>query len=114
MEFTVEYVREPSGTVPALDFIQKQDEGGQAKIHALLDMLALYGPMMPSKLVKKLTASIFELRVKHFDRIYRVLWFYSKGRVIVVTSAFQKKGQKTPKGEIERAERLREQWLKQG
>lgn len=75
--------------------------------------LAVHGQRMPSKLVKKLTDSIFELRVKHFDRIYRVLWFYVKGRLIVVTSAFQKKGQKTPKAEIKRAERLREQWLKQ-
>jgi phage-related protein len=46
---------------------------------------------MQGKFVKKLTDDIFELRVKKFDRIFRVLFFYQAGMLIVITSGFQKK-----------------------
>jgi phage-related protein len=50
--------------------------------------------------------------VKQFDRVFRVLFFYQPGMLIVITSGFQKKTQETPRGEIARAERLRKLWLK--
>ncbi|HUI39092.1 MAG TPA: type II toxin-antitoxin system RelE/ParE family toxin, partial [Candidatus Nitrosotalea sp.] len=55
---------------------------------------------------------IFELRVKQFDRIFRVLFFYQPGMLIVITSGFQKKTEQTPPGEISRAEQLRKLWMK--
>ena len=64
------------------------------------------------KFVKKLTGDIFELRVKQFDRIFRVLFFYQPGMLIVITSGFQKKTQETPPGEITRAEQLKKLWMK--
>lgn len=67
---------------------------------------------MQGKFVEKLTADIWEVRVKHFDRIFRVLFFFQPGRMILVTSGFQKKTQRTPPGEIARAEKLRLLWLK--
>src|ERR1700747_3930399 len=67
---------------------------------------------MQGKFVKKLTADIFELRVKQFDRIFRALFFYQPGMLIVITSGFQKKTQQTPPGEIAKAEQLRKLWMK--
>lgn len=67
---------------------------------------------MQGKFVKKLTNDIFELRVKQFDRIFRVLFFYQPGMLIVITSGFQKKTQQTPPAEIMKAEELRKLWLK--
>ena len=67
---------------------------------------------MHGKFVRKLTDDILELRVKHFDCIFRLLFFYQPGRLIVVTSGFQKKTEQTPPSEIARAEALRELWLK--
>jgi phage-related protein len=67
---------------------------------------------MQGKFVKKLTDDVFELRVKQFDRIFRVLFFYQRGMLIVITSAFQKKTERTPPSEIARAEQLRRLWLK--
>jgi len=64
------------------------------------------------KFVKKLTHEIFELRVKQFDRIFRIPFFYQPGMLIVVTSGFQKKTERTPPGEIARAEQLRNLWMK--
>jgi phage-related protein len=50
--------------------------------------------------------------VKQFDRIFRILFFYQPGMLIVIASGFQKKTERTPPGEIKRAERLRNLWLK--
>src|SRR5260370_14572344 len=64
------------------------------------------------RFVKKLTDHIFELRVKQFDRIFRILYFYQPGMLIVITSGFQKKTEQTPPGEITRAEQLRKLWIR--
>lgn len=50
--------------------------------------------------------------MKQFDRIFRILFFYQPGTLIVITSGFQKKTEETPPGEITRAEQLRKLWIK--
>jgi len=67
---------------------------------------------MQGKFVKKLGDGIFELRVKQFDRIFRVLFFYQAGMVIVITSGFQKKTEQTPPSEIAKAVQLKKLWMK--
>ena len=110
--FSIEYVELPNGRIPARDFIDSLDDKAAARVDAFIDRLRVYGSRMERKFVKKLTGNIFELRVKQFDRIFRVLFFYQPGMVIVITSGFQKKSQETSPAEITRAERLRKVWLK--
>lgn len=111
-EFTIEYVELPAGRIPAREFIDSLDDKAAARVDAFIERLRVYGHRMEGKFVKKLTGEIFELRVKQFDRIFRILFFYQPGMLIVLTSGFQKKTQETPPGEITRAERLRKLWLK--
>ncbi len=111
-EFRVEYVELPNGRIPAREFIESLDDKTAARIDAFIERLRIYGNRMEGKFVKKLTDHIFELRVKQFDRIFRVLFFYQPGMVIVITSGFQKKTEQTPPGEITRAEQLRKLWTK--
>jgi phage-related protein len=111
-EFRIEYVELPNGRVPAREFVDSLDDEAAARIDAFIERLRVYGNRMQGKFVKKLTDDIFELRVKQFDRIFRVLFFYQPGMVIVITSGFQKKTQETPPGEIARAEQLRKLWMK--
>jgi phage-related protein len=110
--FTIEYVELPNRRIPAREFIDSLDEKAAARVDAFIERLRFYGNRMEGKFVKKLTGDIFELRVKQFDRVFRVLFFYQPGMLIVITSGFQKKTQETPRGEIARAERLRKLWLK--
>ncbi len=110
--FTIEYVEMPNGRVPARECIDSLDHKAAARVDAFIERLRLYGNRMEGKFVKKVTSDIFELRVKQFDRIFRVLFFYQPGMLIVITSGFQKKTQETPPSEIARAERLRKLWLK--
>ncbi|MFZ0618696.1 MAG: type II toxin-antitoxin system RelE/ParE family toxin [Candidatus Acidiferrales bacterium] len=111
-EFTIEYVELPNRRVPAREFLDALDDKATARIDAFIDRLRVYGNRMQGKFVKKLTDDIFELRAKQFDRIFRVLFFYQPGMLIVVTSGFQKKTERTPPGEIARAEQLRKLWVK--
>ncbi len=110
--FTIEYVELPNGRIPAREFIDSLDDKAAARVDAFIERLRIYRNRMGGKFVKKLTGHIFELRVKQFDRIFRILFFYQPGMLIVITSGLQKKTQETPPSEIARAERLRKLWLK--
>jgi phage-related protein len=112
-EFTIEYVELPNGRVPAREFVDSLDDKAAGRIDAFIERLHIYGNRMQGKFVKKLADDIFELRVKQFDRIFRVLFFYQPGMLIVITSGFQKKKtEQTPPGEIARARQLRKLWMK--
>ncbi len=110
--FNLEYVELPNGRIPAREFVDSLDDKGAARIDAFIERLRVYGNQMQGKFVTKLTAHIFELRIKQFDRIFRILYFYQPGTLLVITSGFQKKTEQTPPGEIARAERLRKLWIR--
>ncbi len=111
-EFAIEYVELPNGRIPARVFVDSLDDKAAARIDAFIERLRIYGIRMQGKFVKKLTDEIFELRVKQFDRIFRILFFYQPGMLIVITSGFQKKTEQTPPREIARADQLRKLWIK--
>ena len=111
-EFTIEYVELPNGRIPAREFVDSLDDKAAARIDAFIERLRVYGNRMEAKFVKKLTKDIFELRVKQFDRIFRILFFYQPGMLVVITSGFQKKTQEPPPAEITRAEQRRKLWMK--
>jgi len=111
-EFTIEYVELPNGRMPAREFVDSLDDKASARIDAFIERLRVYGNRMQGKFTKKLTDDIFEPRVKQFDRIFRILFFYQPQRLIVITSGFQKKTQATPPAEITKAEQLRKLWSK--
>jgi hypothetical protein len=79
-EFRIEYVELPNGRIPARELIDSLDDKAAARIDAFIDRLRVYGNRMQGKFVKKLSDNIFELRVKQFDRIFRILFFYQPAR----------------------------------
>lgn len=64
--------------------------------------------MVPEKYFKHLegTDGLFEIRVKVGSDIYRIFCFFDEGNLVILLNGFQKKTDKTPKNEIEKAERL--------
>lgn len=48
-----------------------------------------------------------KIRVQVGNNIFRVFCFFDEGNLVILLSGFQKKTQKTPKKEIQRAEQLR-------
>jgi len=65
-----------------------------------------------SLVFKKLSGDIWEFRTSYNKNIYRTLAFWDKHikACVVATSAFQKKDQKTPKKEIDRANKIMKQY----
>jgi phage-related protein len=68
---------------------------------------------VPEKYFKHITDStgIYEIRVEVGSDIYRVFSFFDRGKLVVLVNGFQKKTQKTPKQEIELAEKLKKQYF---
>lgn len=54
---------------------------------------------------------LFEIRVEYQSNIYRIFCCFDQGQLVVLFNGFQKKTQKTPKVEIERAMRLKKEYF---
>jgi len=63
---------------------------------------------MPAKFIKFVRNGLYELRMEYNGNIYRVFFIFDNGQIVVLFSGFQKKSQKTPIGEIEKALKIKE------
>ncbi|HNB81491.1 MAG TPA: type II toxin-antitoxin system RelE/ParE family toxin, partial [Chitinophagaceae bacterium] len=94
------------------DFFQKQRQKVKDKIIWTIKLVETL-PIVPEEYFKYLedTEGIYEIRVKFGNDIFRILSFFEKGKLIVLANGFQKKTQKTPKSEIEKAERIKTEYF---
>ncbi len=95
-----------------LDFYKTLKPEVKKKFNWTLQLIALI-ERIPEKYFKHITGStgIYEIRVEVGSDIYRIFSFFDKGQLIVLVNGFQKKTQKTPKSEIELAEKLKKQYF---
>lgn len=63
---------------------------------------------LSTKFVKAVGDGLFELRIEYEGNIYRVFFIFDNGQIVVLSNGFQKKTQKTPKKEIEKALQIKE------
>jgi phage-related protein len=54
---------------------------------------------------------LYEIRVEFSSNIFRIFCCFDEGSLVVLFNGFQKKTQKTPPNEIERAERLMKEYF---
>lgn len=106
--FTIEFYVKHSGDAPAEVWLESQSEALQAKFAALFAWMGEQGRIANERKFKHLTASdqIFEFKADNG----RILCFFFFGKRIILTHGFLKKGDKTPKGEIARAETLKKEF----
>jgi phage-related protein len=90
-------------------FYNRQSRSVQDKIDWTIGLVKTL-KIIPEKFFKHLEGSdgIFEIRVKVGSNIYRIFCFFDKGNLVILMNGFQKKTDKTPKNEIEKAERLKQ------
>ena len=95
-----------------LDFYEEQDSKVQKKIEYVLDLVR-FEERVPIRFFKFLEGSngIYEIRIFTSFKNIRILCFFDKGELIVLTNCFVKKAQKTPKKEIKMAEKLKNEYL---
>jgi len=95
-----------------LDFFATLRPDVKRKFNWTLKLLATID-RVPVKYFKHMvgTTGLFEVRVEIGSDIYRVFSFFDEGRLIILLNGFQKKSKKTPKNEIELAEKLKKQYF---
>jgi len=67
---------------------------------------------VPEDYLKHLTGTdgLYEIRVQQGSDIFRIFCFFDHGKLIVLANGFQKKTQKTPKSEIEKALKIKKEY----
>ncbi len=94
-----------------LDFYEAQTDNVQSKIEWTLNLIRVTRHI-PEKYFKHLegTKGLYEIRIEVGNCIYRIFSFFDKGNLVVLGNAFQKKSQKTPKQELEKALKIMEEY----
>jgi len=97
-----------------LDFFSEQNEAVQEKLEFVLDLVRRI-EIVPTKFLKKIESSkgLFEIRVKVKSDIFRIFCFFDEGKLVILLNGFQKKSQKLPKKEIQKAEKLKSEYFNQ-
>lgn len=94
------------------NFINNLKENHQAKVLAWLSMLEEKWPNLPRPYADSLTDGIHELRIKLSGNQIRILYFFCYKDFIILTNYFNKKTDKVPKMEIEKAIKRKGDFLK--
>ncbi len=63
---------------------------------------------LPIKFIKLIRDGLYELRIEYQNNIYRVFFIFDNGNIVVLFNGFQKKSQKTPQTEIDKAFKIKE------
>ncbi len=92
-----------------LKFINSLNDSQARKVFYVIDMLKSQ-ERLSEKFVKHLEDGIYELRVEYAGDIFRVLFIFDEGQIILLFNGFHKKTQKTPRKEIELAKKLRREY----
>ncbi len=94
-----------------LDFFQKQKPKVKEKILWSFMVIETV-EKIPSEYFKHMegTNGLYEIRVQFGNDIFRIFCFFDEGKLVVLTKGFQKKTQKTPKKEIEKALKIKEEY----
>lgn len=95
-----------------LEFYQSQDQKVKTKIQYFFELIKQV-ERVPEKFLKHLegTDGLYEVRVEQGSNVYRIFCCFDEGRLVVLFNGFQKKTQRTPKNEIEKAERLMKEYF---
>ena len=94
-----------------LDFYHDQPDDVQKKIEWTLNLIRVT-PHVPKKYFGHMTGTkgLYEIRIEVGSNIFRIFSFFDKGNLVVLGNGFQKKSQKTPKQEIEKALKIMEEY----
>lgn len=84
------------------------EEGLKEKIDYVL-YLAVSAERIPKKFFRAIAGSdgLFEIRIEYQNNIYRIFCCFDEGNLIVLFNGFQKKTRKTPKREIQKAQKIK-------
>ena len=95
------------------DFFVRQNKKVQEKIEYVLIVIRSV-ERVPEKFLKHIegTKGLYEIRVEQGGNIFRIFCCFDHGNLVVLFNGFHKKTQKTPRNEIELAEKYMLEYFK--
>ena len=112
MKRLIKFYRKADNKSPVEDFLNSLSDDLLTKITAVFKLVENLD-IVPVKFFKKLSGTkLFEVRVEWQSNIYRFPCFFHKNNLVILTHGFQKKKQKTPAKELEKASKYRDDFLR--
>lgn len=92
-----------------LTFYHSLEMGAQRKMDYVLDMLKTQ-ERVSERFVKSIRDGLYEVRAAHNGNIYRAFFIFDEGNIVMLFNGFQKKTQKTPAKEINKALEIKNEY----
>ena len=94
------------------DFFDKQSEKLKDKIDYVLFLITV-ADRIPKKFFQHLegTSGLYEIRLEYQGNIYRIFCCFDQGDLVVLFNGFQKKSQKTPNNELDKAVKIMKEYF---
>jgi len=99
------FYKTSAGHSPIDDFLNALNSKQAKKVAWVLNLVEEL-KVVPKQYFKKMTNTkdLWEVRVRSSSNIYRFLGFFDGSKIVILSHAFQKKTQKTPRQAIKLAE----------
>ncbi|TDE54924.1 type II toxin-antitoxin system RelE/ParE family toxin [Flavobacterium sp. GT3P67] len=96
------------------DFLLEQPKKVQDEIFKIIEAIETL-ERVPANYLKSMEGAngLYEARIQLASNIWRVFCFFDHGRLVILLNGFQKKTQKTPKNEIDKALHLMKQYYQE-
>ena len=94
------------------DFFEVQKENVKEKIDYVLFLVTTL-ERIPKKFFSDIEgqAGLYEIKIEFESNIYRIFCCFDEGNLVILFNGLQKKSQKTPKKEIEKAKRIMKEYF---
>jgi phage-related protein len=95
-----------------IEFYQMQDQKVKDKIQYVFELIRQVD-QVPEKFLKHLTETngLYEIRIDYQSNIFRIFCCFDQGKLVVLFNGFQKKTQKTLRKEVDKAEKLMQDYF---
>ena len=95
-----------------IEFYQMQDQKVKGKIQYFFELIRQVD-QVPEKFLKHLTGTngLYEIRIDYQSNIFRIFCCFDQGKLVVLFNGFQKKTQKTLRTEMDKAEKLMQNYF---
>lgn len=107
----VDYYVKINGRCPAKEFLDDLPADHRAKIDYKIDLLEEFGSELKRPHSGPLRDKIFELRQSVGTIQYRLLYFFTGSKIIIISHCIIKKQGPVPREEIERAKEYRADYM---
>lgn len=89
------------------DFLKEQPTKVQDKIFKVIEAIETL-ERVPKNYLKQITDTkgLYEARIQLASNIWRVFCFFDNDKLVILMNGFQKKTEKTPKSELEKAKKI--------